>query len=43
LGKGGRQSSFAALPPLPTGTPLHARLLTCDGANWTYADVVFTA
>jgi K(+)-stimulated pyrophosphate-energized sodium pump len=37
------QSSFAALPPLPAGTTLHARLLTSDGTNWTYADVIFTA
>jgi hypothetical protein len=37
------QSSFAALPPLPAGITLHARLLTSDGTNWTYADVTFTA
>jgi K(+)-stimulated pyrophosphate-energized sodium pump len=37
------QTSFSALPPLPTGGPLYARLLTNDGANWTYVEVTFTA
>jgi K(+)-stimulated pyrophosphate-energized sodium pump len=37
------QSSFAAIPPLPPGVPLHARLLTHDGANWTFVDVTFSA
>jgi hypothetical protein len=37
------QSSFAALPPFPAGQTLYARLLTCDGVNWTYTDVTFTA
>jgi hypothetical protein len=37
------QTSFAALPPLPPGVPLYARLLTSDGANWTYTQVTFTA
>ncbi|HEX3538941.1 MAG TPA: hypothetical protein VHT75_00735, partial [Acidimicrobiales bacterium] len=37
------QTSFAALPPFPPGVPLHARLLTSDGKDWTYADIIFTA
>jgi hypothetical protein len=37
------QTSYSAIPPMPVGVPLHARLLTSDGANWTYADVTFTA
>jgi len=37
------QSNFSALPPLPPNVALHARLLTSDGTNWTYADVTFTA
>jgi hypothetical protein len=37
------QSNFSAIPPLPPGVPLYARLLTHDGADWTYVDAIFTA
>jgi hypothetical protein len=36
------QTSYS-VPSLPPAVPLHARLLTSDGTNWTYADVTFTA
>ncbi|MDQ1417602.1 MAG: hypothetical protein QOF81_3215, partial [Acidimicrobiaceae bacterium] len=37
------QNSFSALPQFPGGVPLYARLLTNDGTNWTYVEVIFTA
>ncbi|MDQ6617386.1 MAG: hypothetical protein M3083_22225, partial [Actinomycetota bacterium] len=37
------QSSWSALPPLPPGIVLYARLLTHDGEAWTAVDTSFTA
>jgi hypothetical protein len=37
------QTTFAALPTLPSGVPLSARLLIHDGEKWTHVDVSFTA
>ncbi len=37
------RAASPAIPPMPAGVTLYARLLTNDGSNWTYVDVIFTA
>jgi hypothetical protein len=37
------QGSYGPIPPMPSGVTLYARLLTNDGSNWTYVDVIFMA